>query len=289
MTQRRATPSVKRRRVGTQLRRWRDQVGMSSGEAAQLMKMDGPRFSRVERGYYRVSRKEVTDLCAALGIDDPEAVEEVARVAEEPAGAGWWAPYVGRIGQNYLDFIELESEATDIRIHHPVIVPGPLQSPGYVREMITRTPTAVSAAQAEMLVSIRMARQEILTRTDRPVKFHALVPESAFHARFESGPAIMRDQLRRLLDISEVPNVTLQIIPLTAHPTFGANGAMTLMAFRYPWAPVASVDNPMGGTHTEDPEQVDFLEREFKGIASIALPVDKSRDVLNEYLEGLHK
>lgn len=262
---------------------------MSSGEAAKLMGMDGPRWSRVERGYYRSARDEVYGLCAKLGIDDPEGVEEVARAAEEPAGAGWWAPYVGRIGQNYLDFIELESEATDIRIHHPVIIPGALQSPGYVREMITRALTAVSAAQAEVLVNVRIARQEILTRTNRPVQFHALIPESAFHAKFESGPALMRDQLRRLLDVSDMPNVTLQIVPLTAHPTYGSNGAMTLMGYRRPWVPVASVDNPMGGTHTEDPEQVDFLEREFQGIASIALPVDKSRDVLNEYLEGLHK
>ena len=262
---------------------------MSSGVAARLMGMDGPRFSRVERGYYRVSRDEVLDLCAKLGIEDPEGVEEVARVAEEPTGAGWWAPYVGRIGQNYLDFIELESEATDIRIHHPVIVPGPLQSPGYVREMITRALTTVSKAQAEALVNVRIARQEVLTRTDGPVRFHALVPESAFHAKFTSGPALMKDQLRRLLDVSDMPNVTLQIIPLTAHPTYGAGGSITLLGFRHPWAPVASIDNPLGGTHTEDPDQVELLKREFQGIASVALPVDKSRDVLNEHLEGLHK
>jgi hypothetical protein len=253
------------------------------------MQMDGPRFSRVERGYYRVSREEVYGLTSKLGVDDPEGVEEVARAAEQPAGAGWWAPYVGRVGQNYLDFIEMEADATDIRIHHPSIVPGPLQSPGYVREIITRGPTAVSEAQAEMLVSIRIARQEILTRTDHLMKLHALVPESAFHATFEQGPALMRDQLRRLLDVSDMPQVTLQIIPLTAHPTYGSNGAMNLMRFRHPWVPVASVDNPMGGTHTEDPEQVTFLANDFHGIAAIALPAERSREVITEYLEGLHK
>lgn len=250
--------------------------------------MDSSRFSRVERGYYRISREQVLDLTKKLGVDDPEGVEEVARAAEQPPGAGWWAPYAHRIGQNYLDFIELESSATEIRIHHPVIVPGPLQSPGYIREMITRALTAVSKEQAEVLVNIRFARQEILTRTDRPVKLHALVPEVAFRAQFEQGP-LMRDQLRRLLDLTDMPNVTLQIIPLTAHPTYGANGAITLMGFKHPWVPVASVDSPMGGNHTEEPEQVDFLEREFRGIASIALPAERSRDVINEYLEGLYK
>lgn len=262
---------------------------MKSGDAAKLMGWDTTRFSRIERGLYRISGDEVRDLCAKLGVDDKPAVDEVAKVAEEPPGAGWWAPYTDRVSPNYLDFIELEAEAETIRIQHPVVIPGPLQSPGYVREMITRAPTAVSAEQAEMLVSIRMARQEVLTRTEKPVKVHALVPESAFHAKFSSGPAIMRDQLRRLIDASDMPNVRLQIVPLTAHPTFGANGAMTILSFRHPWTMVASVDNPMGGTHTEDPAQVSFLEREFDGIASIALPADKSRDLLTEYLEGPHK
>ncbi|MCC2275444.1 helix-turn-helix domain-containing protein [Streptomyces sp. ET3-23] len=275
--------------MGAQLRRWREAVEMPSGDIARAMGWSQARFSRVERGYYRITREEVYSLCAKLGVDDPDGVEEVARVAEEPTGTGWWAPYAGRIGQNYMDFIELEAEAETIRVQHPVIIPGPLQSPGYVREMIARAPTAVSAERAELLVSIRMARQEILARTEKPVKVHALVPESSFHAQFESGPAIMRDQLRRLLDVSDMPNVTVQIVPLTAHPTYGANGAMTLLTFRQPWTMVASIDNPMGGTHTEDPDQVEFLEREFDGIASIALPVDESRDLVSKYLEGLHK
>ena len=259
---------------------------MPSGEAAKLMGMPGSRWSRVERGYYRCSRAEVYKLCEKLGIDDPDGVEEVARAAEEPTGAGWWAPYVGRIGQRLLDFIELESEATEIYIHHPVIIPAPLQIPGYIREMIYRAPITTSTAQAESLVAVRIARQEILTRTDQPVKFQALVPESAFHAAFDSGPAIMRDQLRRLLDVSDLPNVRLRIIPLTAHPTYGAGGAITLMKFRHPWAPVVSVDNLMGGTHTEEPEPVNILEKGFTGIASIALPADESRDLLKNYLEG---
>lgn len=250
---------------------------------------DTTRLSRIERGLYRISGEDVVTLTSKYGVDDREAVAEVAKVAEEPPGAGWWAPYAGRIGQPYLDFVELEAEADTIRIQHPVVVPGPLQAPSYVREIVTRASTTLTKTRAEMLVSIRLARQELLTRTDRPVRLHALVPETALHARFDSGPAVMRDQLRKLLDVAEMPNVKLQIVPLTAHPAFGSNGAMTLLTFRHPWIPVASVDNYTGGTHTEDPEEVTFLEAEFDQIADIALPVDQSRDLLNEYLEGLHK
>ncbi|MFI9052413.1 helix-turn-helix domain-containing protein [Streptomyces sp. NPDC053427] len=281
MTQKRATPSVKRRRVGGQLRRWREAAGMPSGDAARTLGWSQARFSRAERGYYRIGRNQVKSLCAEIGIDDPEGVEEVARVAEEPTGKGWWASYSDEVSEAYLEIVELEAEAETIRITHPKVVPGLLQSPGYVREMHT----SARSNKPESLIAIRLNRQEVLSRA----KFHGLIPESAFHAQFESGPGIMKDQLRKLIDTSNMENVTLQILPLTAHPSIGSNGAMTILTFRHPWTPVASIDNPMGGSHTYDPAQVAYLEAEFDNIASAALSVDESRDLLNEYLEGLHK
>ncbi|MFF1343920.1 helix-turn-helix domain-containing protein [Streptomyces sp. NPDC058290] len=290
MTQKRATPTVKRRRVGAQLRRWREEAaGLKPGEGARAVGWDQPKLSRVERGVYTVSAEDVRHLAFTYGISDVAAVDEVARAAEVPPGTGWWAPYANTISPAYLDFIELESEADTIRVEHPVVVPGTVQAPGYAREIIARSPQSITAEHAEKLISIRLARQEILTRTNKPVKFHALVPESALHATFASGRGIMRDQLRKLLDVSELPNTKVQIVPLTAHPTYGSNSSMTILTFNHPWAPVASIDNPMGGNHTEDPEQVRILEAEFDHIASAALPVDKSRDLLIEYVERLHK
>ncbi|QKZ20327.1 helix-turn-helix domain-containing protein [Streptomyces chartreusis] len=281
MTQKRATPSIKRRRVGAQLRQWREAIEMPSGDAARAMGWSQPRFSRVERGYYRIGRAEVIDLCAKIGVDDPEAVEEVARVAEEPTGTGWWASYADKASEAYLDFVELEAEATSIRTVHPKVIPGLVQSPRYVREMHT----SARSNNPESLIALRLARQEVLSRA----QFHGLIPESAFHAEFESSPGLMKDQLRKLIDAAEMENVTLQILPLKAHPSVGSNGAMTILTFRHPWTPVASIDNPMGGSHTYDPAQVAYLEAEFENIASSALPVDQSRDLLSEYLEGLHQ
>lgn len=288
MSQKRATPTVWRRRVGAQLRRWREPV-MKSGAAAAAMGWDGTRLSRIERGLYRISAMEVRELCGKLGVTDAAAVEEVAKVAEQPPGRGWWAPYAGRVSDAYLDFIELEADAEAIRIHHPIVIPGPLQSAGYAREILTRAATNLPQDRTEMLVTIRMARQEILSRDGAPVHLHALVPEAALHARLDSGPQVMRDQLRKLIDASEMSGIKLQVVPLTTHPAFATKGPMTLMAFRHPWVPVGSVDNSMGGTHTEDPDQVAWLEAEFESLSSCALSVDESRDLLHEHLEGLYK
>ncbi|RPK29214.1 hypothetical protein EES39_40430 [Streptomyces sp. ADI92-24] len=254
---------------------------MASGDVARSMGWSQPRFSRVERGYYRIGREEVFDLCAKIGVDDPKGVEEVARVAEEPTGKGWWASYADKVSEAYLDFVELEAEAETIRIVHPKVIPGLVQSPLYVREMHSRA----RSNDSESLIAIRLARQEVLSRA----KFHGVIPESAFHAEFESSPGLMEDQLRKLIAVTKMDNVTLQILPLTAHPSIGSNGAMTILTFRHPWTPVTSIDNPMGGSHTYDPAQVAYLEAEFDNIASAALPVDQSRELLHKYLEGLHK
>ncbi|MGW0032981.1 DUF5753 domain-containing protein [Streptomyces sp. NPDC003314] len=283
----RATPTVMRRRVGAQLRRWRGD--MPSGTAARLMGWDSVKLGRIERGLYKISYDEVREYVPKLGVTDEVGIEAVALAAEEPLGGGWWKPYENDISPALLDFVQLENRARTVRLQHRSIIPGPLQSASYVREIITRGTSAITPKMAEVLVAVRLARQEILTRTDNPVELHAVVPESAFHAVFESGPVIMRDQLRRLIDLSGLPNITIQILPLTAHPTFGSNGASTILTFDHPWASVVSVDNPMGGTHSEEPKAVSYLENEFSGITSAALSVDDSRDLLTEYLERTYK
>ncbi|MEU8540868.1 helix-turn-helix transcriptional regulator [Streptomyces sp. NPDC048717] len=277
------TPSLSRRRVGAQLRRWRELMGVSSGDAAAFMGWSQARYSRTERGYYRISSDQVSALCKFLGIDDPEGVKEVGRVADQPIGTGWWAPHAkdGTINSAYLDFVELENEAETIRSVHPKVVAGLVQSPGYVREM----QSSARSSSPESMIALRLARQHVLSRA----KFHGIIPETAFLADFKSDPNLMKDQLRKLLDVSQMDNVTLQILPAAAHPAYASNGAITIFTFHHPWTSVASIDNPMGGSHTFEHDQVAFLEAEFDDIASAALPVDTSRDLINQYLEGLHQ
>ncbi|MFD4320466.1 DUF5753 domain-containing protein [Streptomyces sp. NPDC058548] len=285
MTQKRPTPSVTRRRVGSQLRRWRGP--MPSGKAAKLMGWDSVKLGRIERGAYRISAAEVAEYAGHLEVDDKPAVEAVGLAAEQPNGGGWWAPYTKHLTPAYVDFIELESTAAAVRIHHPALIPGPLQSPGYIRDIITREPISeAGASRAEALVSVRLARQELLTRASSPVKLHATIPEAALHAQYES-PLIMREQVRKLIDMADDPNVSLQVIPLTARPGVVSNSAFTVLDYAHPWAPVVSVDSITGGTHTEDAGHIETFAVLFDRIASIALPVEKSRELLNTHLERI--
>lgn len=198
------------------------------------------------------------------------------------------APYAGLVGQSYLDYTELEADAVEIRMVHSVTVPGLLQAPGYARALLARSVKDVGPERMELLVALRMGRQQVLTRTAPPVTLHALVPESALHAEVSDGPSAMRDQVRHLLELSERKNVVVQVLPLSAHPALTANGAYTVLDFGHPWLPVYSPDTPTCGTHSEDPGEVSFLRAAFDETAEAALPADQSRGLLKHHMERLN-
>ncbi|WP_424214219.1 helix-turn-helix domain-containing protein [Streptomyces sp. BI20] len=286
--QKRATPTIKRRRVGAQLRHYRDLAGLSSVAAARKVGMDNTRLARVERGTYRISAAEVRDLATAYGVSDDVAISGIAEAAEEPASVGWWHPYKDVAGQALLDYIALESEAMRVQIWAPSMVLGLLQTPAYAREVIHTSVTPTIQDRLERLVALRIARQQVLTRPGAPLECEFLVPESAFHTRFRGGPSVIKDQLRRLLDVSEAEHVTLRVVELAAPPHSG-HVTFTNLFFRHPWRPLVSFDNQSGGNLAEDDRTVTNSVATFEQIASLALSVDDSRKLITRYLEGTQK
>ncbi|MFC8981002.1 helix-turn-helix domain-containing protein [Streptomyces sp. NPDC057411] len=280
MTNKRATKTLNRRRVGAQLRRWREAAGFtSSKEAATALGWNQVNFSRIEQGVYNTVADQVREMAALYKVTDPDLIDEVIRAAEDPHGTGWWSAYRGKVSQALLDFIALESEAEVIRVQHPAVIPGLLQAPGYVREMVK------DEANRDQLAAVRLARQEVLGRTDSPVEFHALISEAALYHRFGDRPEVMKEQLHRLLEVSDRENITMQIVPLDVPAYAAANQAMTVMEFRKPWEPILSIDDSLGGSLVEDAEKVTRLDELFFRVADVSLTAAKSRDLIKAHLE----
>ncbi|MGW5817262.1 helix-turn-helix domain-containing protein [Streptomyces noursei] len=287
-TQKRAEPTATRVRVGDQLRRWRISKELTNDDAAKRAKWSPTRITRTEKGIYATKGEHVRHLAAAYEIDDPEGIDEVAAKADIDPKDGWWRSRTQIAEAEYLEFIELEDHATTILAQHPTIIPGLLQTPAYAREIIGNATVPNPAGRVEALVSIRTTRQGILTRGKNPVRLHALVPEVALRARLTHDPEIMRDQVRRLISTYETSNITVQIVPLDAHPGYCSHGPATILEYPHPWVPLVSVDNPMGGNHTDDDHHVSLTRERFELTSSVALPADKSRDLLKQRLEELH-
>lgn len=286
MTQKKLPPPVMRRRVGNLLRSYREAAGLAPGAAAKRLGWDSTRQGRIERGIYRVPEGDVRKMLEAYGIQgDEEAVRELAAASNEPPGAGWWASYVGQISDALLDFIVLESKAQKIQVQNPAIIPGQLQAPGYVREIMANAVHPHNRERSNLLSAIRMARQEVLHRPGNPAHLHALIPEAALLHRFPNAPGVMKEQLRKLADDAGQPNITIQIIPVEAPAYAAANQAMTILNFRHPWPTLVSIDSSVGGSLLDEPAEVNYLSVVFEKIAETALPADESRGRINTHLE----
>jgi transcriptional regulator with XRE-family HTH domain len=281
-------PTVRRRRLGATLRKFRNEAGLSLDQAAEAMGWNGPKMSKIENAVQAIRPGDLTELLKVYGVTDPEVCSVLETLRSDAAKKGWWQAYSGIVQPPYADYISLESDAEQVCAWTPLLVPGLLQSATYARETITGITTTRTPEEVAALAEVRMARQSVLTRPGAPLELWAIIHEAALHQRFAARPATMREQLRKLLDASELPNVTVQIMPLdsTAHP--GLEGGFSLTKFRPPLPDVVLLENASSATYVEGEDAAPF-ERAYERIRATALSVEDSLVRITELEEGLRK
>lgn len=281
----RAVPTLRRRRLGEALRKYRTTAGMSLGRAAEAMGWDESKLSRIENAKARMPHHEVAKLLTLYGLDDPPAVTALEGLAKDAGKQGWWQTYGDVLALNYKDYLTLETDAESIHINAPLI-PGLLQTGAYAREIIAATALTRTPEEVAALAEVRKTRQAILTtRMGGPLKLWAVIHEAALHQRFAAQATLMRDQLRHLLDMADLPNITLQVMPLaaTAHP--GMLGLFEVVRFPPPWPTVINLENIRGGYYVEGTDDVKVFETAFERVVAAALPVDESRETIKKIME----
>ncbi|MFF3124255.1 helix-turn-helix domain-containing protein [Streptomyces sp. NPDC057908] len=284
----RPVPTVRRRRLGEALRRYRQAAGLTLDSAAEALGWLGPKLSRIETANGHVRPTEVAELLRVYGIDDQEVAAALEGLAKDARKHGWWQTYSGIVSPTYADYISLESDAESVREFAPLLIPGLLQTAAYARETIaanaiTRTPEEVAA-----LAEVRQARQAVLTRPSGALKLWAIIHEAVLHQRFATRPTTMREQLRRLLDVSEMPHVTLQVMPLNGTPHPGSVGGFSLVGFPGPMPDVVLLENLIGSSYVEGVGEVGTFADAFERIVAAALPTDDSLTLISQ-MEERHR
>ncbi|MFB7759668.1 helix-turn-helix domain-containing protein [Streptomyces xiamenensis] len=282
MPNQRAVPTLRRRRLGEALRKYRNTAGMSLGAAATALGWDESKMSRIETAKARLSPASVAPLLALYGVTDSSVVEPLEALARDAGKQGWWQGYGDVVSSGYRDHLTLESDAESTRIYSPDLVPGLLQTTGYAREIIAATAITRPPQEVAALAEVRKARQAILTARPggSPLTFWAVIHEAVLHQRFVGQPNVMREQLRNLLDMGELPNITIQIMPLTATPHPGLMGLFEIVRFPKPWPTVVSLENIRGGYFVEGTDDVAVFETAFDRVVATALSVDDSRELI---------
>jgi transcriptional regulator with XRE-family HTH domain len=265
VTGRRGSPTVRRRRLGAELRRYREAAGLTIDNVADQLDCSASKISRLENGQTGASPRDVRDMLAVYGVAQP-VLEDLVEIARETRKRGWWHSYGSVLTGDYVSF---EAAAQCIRSYEAQCVPGLLQVPDYARNLIRASRPEPSIQEVEDRVQVRLARQELLTQDD-PVDFWCVLDEAAL-LRPVGGREVMRQQLEHLVSVAELPNVRLQILPLDtgAHP--GMEGSFVLFTFPEGDADTVYVTMATGGVFQEKAEELQRYATIFEQIVDAAL------------------
>ncbi|WP_338672166.1 helix-turn-helix transcriptional regulator [Streptomyces sp. SCSIO 30461] len=272
-------PTVRRRRLGQELRRLREQRGMTAEEVADRLLVSQSKISRLENGRRSISQRDVRDLCGVYEVEDQRMVDSLMQMAKDSRQQGWWHAF-GDIP--YSVYIGLETDAASLRVYEPQVVPGLLQSRQYAEALIRGALPESPVSDVEKRVQVRMRRQERITAPESPLRLWAVVDESALR-RVVGNEQVMRDQLEYLVEQSHLPHVTVQVLPFSmgAHP--GITGHYAVLEF--PDAADSSVVYIEGVTsdlYLEKANDVHKYTMMYEHLRAQALNVEQSRDFISD-------
>ena len=184
-------PTVRRRRLGQELRRLRELKGMTAEEVAERLLVSQSKISRLENGRRSISQRDVRDLCGVYEVEDHRIVDSLMQMAKDSRQQGWWHSF-GDIP--YSVYIGLETDAASLRVYDPQVVPGLLQTKQYAEALIAGALPETAPTEIEKRVQVRMRRQERISTEENPLRLWTVLDEAA-RAGSRASHASMRDSV----------------------------------------------------------------------------------------------
>jgi transcriptional regulator with XRE-family HTH domain len=263
------SPTVRRRRLAAELRRLRETSELTIDEVGEKLECSASKISRIETGHVGVTPRDVRDMLEVYGIADDER-EALVQLAREARKKGWWHSYNEVFTGS---FVGLESDASSLRTHQALLVPGLLQTEGYMRAVIRAIRPDATEADVERRVTARVTRQKLLT-DPHPPEYWAVIDEAVLR-RTTGGPEIMRAQLERLIELTALPHVTLQVVPFEAGAHAGMEAPFLILGYPEQADPdVVYVENTTSGVYLEQPSDVHRYTLMFDHLRAAALKPD---------------
>lgn len=238
---------------------------------AERLECSQSKISRIETGHTTATVRDVRDMISIYGIVGAES-EDLLQIAREARQKGWWASYSTVLTSAYVGF---EAAAGSIRAYEQQVVPGLLQTEDYAKAMIRSARPDITADEVEQRVRVRLSRQSLLHQDD-PIDVWVVLDETVV-SRPVGGDEVMRDQLKRLVEAADQPNVTIQILPFDVGAHAGMDGTFTILDFPEPGdPPVVYAENATGGLFLEKPDELQKYAFIFDHIRAAAIRPEDS-------------
>jgi transcriptional regulator with XRE-family HTH domain len=270
------SPTVRGRRLVREVERLRRGRGLSMEAAAGRLGWSLSKLYRLENGKSRITTDDLADMLDAYGVRSPDR-DALIQLCRDARKRGWWTAYADVFTGSY---ISMESEASSIRMHAQVVVPGLFQTATYAREVISATQPGISETDANRKVAARLARQEALFARNDPPSAHAIVDEAVLR-RQVGGRSATGAQLKAIAVAAGRPGVTIQVVPFSSGANAGMDGKFTLLDFPED-PPVAYVEGLMGDIYLEAADETDRFHAAWARLASQALTPAASLRMIRE-------
>lgn len=277
-------PTTRRRQLGADLRRLRERKGLSLEEAGALVGISKATLSRYETKGGSVKWPAVEALCRQYCASEQER-QTLVELAKEAKIRGWWRSLADPIPESMNLMLTLEDEVVREDHYSCMYVPGLLQTRAYAEAVHRASEMRCTEQEIAHMVDIRMKRQELLDREDPP-HIWAVVDEAVLR-RVVGGRAVMREQLRHMVDLAKRPHITVQILPFASGAHAAAVGSFVILGGQSSELDVVYVDIIGGGLFMEKPEELARYKLAFQYLQAQALDLSASTALLNQASEEL--
>ena len=273
-------PTVLRMLLGGQLRKLREAAGITPEDAGYEIRASRSKISRLEHGRVGFTERDVSDLLTLYGVTDVSERRHLLRLAERANSPGWWARYDDVLPDWFETYIGLEQATSLIRTYELQFVPGLFQTEDYARAVTILGHRAAPAEEIEQRVRLRLQRQEILARAEPVPKVWAVIDESALR-RPLGGREVMRAQLRHLIELTESPQVTLQLMPFDRGGHSAAGGSFAILRFADAELPdIVYIEQLTGALYLDRPEELDHYREVMNSLSAEAeTPAESARQL----------
>ncbi|MET7286593.1 helix-turn-helix transcriptional regulator [Streptomyces sp. NPDC005573] len=273
-----SAPTVLRMVLGRRLQERRQEAGVSLDDAARALRVTSLTIRRLEKAEVALKPLYVEKLLETYGADRQERDEFVA-FAERANEPGWWHTYRDVVPSWFSAYVSLETGARTLRTYEPHYVTGLLQTDGYARAVLGGGFPNDSDEELGRRVDLRLRRQALLEKPDAPTLW--VVLEEAVLHRVVGTAEVMREQIERLLEVSELENISVDVVPFTAGAHVGACAPFTYFRFAEPELPDVVYSEILSGAMYLDQRSEVVAHLEAHNRMSLLTSDAHSRALLN--------
>ncbi|MFD0410207.1 helix-turn-helix domain-containing protein [Kitasatospora sp. NPDC127116] len=279
----RSNPTLRQRRLGTELRRIREHAGFGGSQLGRSVGMSPAQVTQMESGRIGISVERLHTIAAACNCANRPLIDALAAIVTE-RGKGWWEEYSEVLTSDYLEVAEIEGHAEKLSMCTTTYIPGPLQTASYASAVFKRIFPPLPRKDVDIRTAFRIQRQQVIRSGRTP--FRAFIHEAALRMQF-GGPMVLVDQLDALLEDSQQPGISVRVVPFAVDTFPGAGENLTFAE-----GPVAELDTiqldvSQGALFFDSPADLAKYRAIFARLDTTALPEDGSRNFIRSIKKEL--